>query len=112
MSIPVPLAELGATLENYPWGYLVTVSDTLRAHSLAVPTCFDGGALRATGGRSSLRNIAVRPEVTMVFPHPAAGEYSLIVDGTATADGDNVVIAVSYAVLHRPALQPNGERNI
>ncbi len=106
MSIPVPLDELGATLTAYPWGYLVTVGDDMRAHSLAVPTNYDGRSLRANGGRTARRNTVLRPEVTMVFPHPAAGEYSLIVDGTASADGDDVVVVPSHAVLHRPAITP------
>ncbi len=106
MSIPVPLTELVTTLAAYPWGYLVTVGDDMRAHSLAVPTNYDGKSLRAAGGRTARRNIVSRPDVTMVFPHPAAGEYSLIVDGTATEDGDDVVVVPSHAVLHRPAILP------
>ena len=104
MSIPVPLTDLGDTLAAYPWGYLVTVGDDMRAHSLAVPTDYDGSSLRAAGGRTSRRNIVPRPEVTMVFPHPTVGEYSLIVDGTASTAGDDVVVVPSHAVLHRPAL--------
>ncbi len=108
MSIPVPLNELGATLAAYPWGYLVTVSDDMRPHSLAVPTRFEGGSLRVTAGRSSLHNIVARPEVMMVFPHPTASEYSLIVDGTASVDGGEVMLITGHAVLHRPALRPGG----
>ncbi len=104
MSIPVALPELGETLAAYPWGYLVTVGDDMRAHSLAVPTNYEGGSLRAAGGRTARRNIVHHPDVTMVFPHPSAGEYSLIVDGTASEDGDDVVVVPSNAVLHRPAI--------
>ncbi|MCY7299929.1 MAG: hypothetical protein LH616_12040 [Ilumatobacteraceae bacterium] len=104
MSIPVPLTELGAALTAYPWGYLVTVGDDMRAHALAMPTNYDGSSLRVAGGRTARRNIVPRPEVTMVFPHPSAGEYSLIVDGTATAADDDVVVTPSHAVLHRPAI--------
>ena len=104
MSIPVSLTELGTTLAGYPWGYLVTVGDDLRAHSLAIPTNYDGSSLRAAGGRTAHRNIVERPDVTMVFPHPTAGEYSLIVDGTASSDGDDVVVVPVHAVLHRPAI--------
>ena len=105
MSIPVPIPELAEAIAEYPWGYLVTVRDDLRAHSLAVPTDLRDGVLHADGGRTTCANIAARAEVTMVFPHPQPGRYSLIVDGTAavTADGD-VVVTPSYAVLHRPAI--------
>ena len=104
MSIPVALPDLGDTLVSYPWGFIVTVSDDLRAHSLAVPTDFRDGGLHAAVGRSTLANIAARPDVTMVFPHPSAGEFSLILDGTATAVGEVVVFTPSHAVLHRPAI--------
>ena len=106
MSIPVPLNDLGEALAAYPWGYLVTVGDDMRAHSLAVPTNYDGSSLRAGGGRTARHNIVLRPEVTMVFPHPTAGDYSLIVDGSASQEGDDVIVVPSYAVLHRPAIAP------
>jgi hypothetical protein len=105
VSIPVALTELGATLTSYPWGYLVTVGDDMRAHSLAVPTSYDGISLRVTAGRTARRNIVPRPDVTMVFPHPVPGEYSLIVDGAASEDGDDVIVVPSHAVLHRPAIR-------
>ena len=101
------LNDLGATLASYPWGFLVTVGDNLRAHSLAVPTRFRDGALHASVGRSTLANITARPDVTMVFPHPAGGQYSLILDGVAAVNGavgDAVVFTPSSAVLHRPAI--------
>jgi hypothetical protein len=113
MSIPVSLTELSATLQSYPWGYLVTVGDDQRAHSLAVPTEWRDGVLLMAAGRSTRANIAARPDVTMVFPHPAAGEYSLILDGRAAvqadaaagaAGGESVVFTPAHAVLHRPAL--------
>lgn len=104
MSIPVALPELGVALAGYPWGYLVTVGDDLRAHSLAVPTNFDGRVLWAAGGRSARHNIAARPEVTMVFPHPVQGQHSLIVDGIATIEDDVIVMVAEHAVLHRPAI--------
>lgn len=104
MSIPVTLAELEAALAPYPWGYLVTVGDNLRAHSLAVPTDFRSGQLYAAAGRSTRANLAARSEITMVFPHPQPGEYSLILDGTAAVSEEGVVFTPTNAVLHRPAL--------
>ena len=103
MSVPVALADLPTTLEYYPWGYLVTVSPSLRAHSLAVPTRWSEGGLHATVGRSTAANAVDRPEVTMVFPHPQPGEYSLIVDGTAAMIDGELVFTPTSAVLHRPA---------
>ena len=111
MSIPVPLDELATAIAPYPWGYLLTVRDDLRAHSLAVPTDLRGGVLHAAGGRTTCANIAVRPLVTMVFPNPAVGQYTLIVDGEATViAAGSVVVVPSAAILHRPAISaPSAE---
>lgn len=104
MSIPVALPELPAALSMYPWGYLLTVRDDLRAQSLAVPTQWRDGALHLRAGAGTRANALARPEVSMVFPSPMPGEYSLIVDGTAAVHDDGIVVTPTWAVLHRPAL--------
>ncbi|MDO8364006.1 MAG: pyridoxamine 5'-phosphate oxidase family protein [Actinomycetota bacterium] len=105
MSIAVPLEELPAALAAYPWGYLVTVGDDQRAHTLAVPTVWSDGGLQASVGRTTRANVLARPQLTMVFPHPSPGEYSLIVDGDARVGDDGALeLRPTWAVLHRPAL--------
>ena len=104
MSVVVTLDELPATLAGYPWGYLVTVGDAGRAHSLAVPTDWRDGALHATVGRGTAANVAARPEVTMVFPGADGTKHSLIVDGTASVVDGRAAFVPTSAVLHRPAL--------
>jgi hypothetical protein len=104
VSIIVPLHELEAKLAEHPWGFLVTVSDDQRAHSLAVPTQFVDGVLAATAGRTSRANASARPEVTMVFPPASGHDCSLIVDGRARVFDDHVEITPASAVLHRAAL--------
>jgi hypothetical protein len=104
MSIAVTLDELVGTLEGYPWGYFVTVSDDGRAHLLAVPTDFRDGALHLQAGRRGVANAVARPEVSMVFPGVDGAAYSLIVDGTAEVGEGGVVFRPVTAVLHRPAL--------
>lgn len=98
------LADLESTLVEYPWAYLVTVSDQQRAHSLAVPTHYVDGVFAAAAGRGTCANARARPNVTMVFP-PASGiHHSLIVDGLARVSDGQVEITPTNAVLHRPAL--------
>ncbi len=104
MSIPVALPDLPSALQAYPWGYLVTVRDDLRAQSLAVPTNWSDGALQMSAGTGTRANATARPDVTMVFPSPIPGEYSLIVDGVATVLADGITVTPTWAVLHRPAL--------
>lgn len=107
MSIAVPLDELTTRLTDYPWGYLVTVRDDGRAQSLAVPTRYVEGAFVATVGRGTASNATSRPNVTLLFPGNSGQEYSLIVDGDATVDGDRMSVRPTWAVLHRPALGPD-----
>jgi len=104
MSIPVTLADLPDALAAHPWGYLITVGDDLRAHTLAVPTDWRDGALHLQAGRSTRANATARRDVTMVFPSAEPGAFSLIVDGTATVTDAEVAVVPSSAVLHRPAI--------
>jgi hypothetical protein len=104
MSIAVPLDELGVRLDEYPWGYLVTVRDDGRAQTLAVPTQYVDGLLVASIGAGTAANVTARPNVTMAFPGVDGEAYSLIVDGDARAYGDHVEVTPTWAVLHRPAL--------
>lgn len=109
MSIPVPLDDLADALAAYPWGYLVTVGDDLRARFHAAPTRFEGGALVVDGGRSSRQNATARPNVTLVFPSLDPHGMSLIVDGEATVDDDAIRVHPTWAVLHRAAIPaPDG----
>lgn len=104
MSIAVPLDELADRLAAYPWGYLVTVRDDGRAQSLAVPTRYAEGALVATVGKGTAANATARPNVTLLFPGATGEQFSLIVDGDASVDGDTLSVVPTWAVLHRPAL--------
>ncbi len=104
MSIAVPLDELAATLGEFPWGYLVTVRDDGRAQTLAVATRFVDGALVASVGTGTAANLTARPNISMVFPGATGEDMSLIVDGAARVEGDQVEVSPTWAVLHRPAL--------
>lgn len=104
MSIAVPLDELADRLADYTWGYLVTVRDDGRAQSLAVPTRYVDGRLVATVGRGTAANAMARPNVTMLFPGASGFEFSLIVDGDAHIDDEQIMVTPTWAVLHRPAL--------
>jgi hypothetical protein len=104
VSIPVTIEGIGDALVDYAWGYLTTVGDDQRSHSLAVPTVFRDGVFVIDPGKSARRNVASRPLVSLVFPHPAPGGFSLIIDGEAELQGDTLVVRPSNAILHRPAI--------
>lgn len=103
MTIPVPLDGLRAALAERGAAYLLTVSEDARPHAVHVPVAWQGEELAVEVGKRSAANAAARPLVSLLFPLRAAGDYSLIVDGRASADGQRLLIAPLKAVLHRPA---------
>lgn len=104
MSIPVPVEGLASAMEGRAYAYLLTVSDDGRPHAVAVVTEIAGGVLSAAVGRRTATNASARPgAVSLVWPPAEVGGYSLIVDGTASVDGEIVRVQPSKGVLHRPA---------
>jgi hypothetical protein len=105
MSIAVALEELRRTIDGFPGDpYLLTVGDDGRSHSVAAAPRWEGDELVVPAGRTSRANATARPLVVLLWPPPAHGEFSLIVDATARTDGDDVVLAPTRAVLHRRAV--------
>lgn len=102
MSIPVDVDRLGETLTDFRAGYLLTSSDGRVKVVSAVPVLVDGVLRVAAPGRGSLANVAANAEVTLLWPPPLPG-LSLLVDGTAVVDGDDVMVTPTSAVLHKPA---------
>ncbi|GAA1164455.1 pyridoxamine 5'-phosphate oxidase [Nocardioides aquiterrae] len=102
MSIPVEVADLAQRLAEFDRGYLLTSRDGLvKAVSVrAVPE--DGTLLVAAPGRGSVANVGANPSVTLLFPPLAAAGMTLLVDGTAAAEGNDVRVTPTSAVLHKP----------
>jgi hypothetical protein len=110
----VDLDRLAAALADYPFAYLITVDDGYRVHTVTVePALRHLDAARAVvdvgqiGGRTR-QNLAQRSDVTLLWPPPEPGGYSLIVDGTAElsdAADETVRLGVvpTRALLHREA---------
>lgn len=105
MSVPVPIDRLRAETARFGSAFLLTVTDDARPHAVAVAPEWSGDHLVVSAGRTSRKNAAARPEVTLLWPAPAPGEFSLIVDASATVDdgAETVSLAADRAVLHRPA---------
>ena len=105
----VDFKRLAAALPDYPFAYLITVDDDYRAHTVTVEpelreAILDIGLI---GGRTR-ENLAHRSDVTLLWPPPEPGGYSLIVDGRAEAteaDAQTVRLGVvpTRALLHRDA---------
>jgi hypothetical protein len=107
MSVKVDLDGLADALGDFSFAYLVTVGDDYRAHTVAVGPVLTDGTLRiGSVGNSTRRNASAHPSVTLVWPPQEPGGYTLIIDGTADADGSidgGLNIHPTGAVLHRPA---------
>lgn len=93
------------------FAYVISVKNELggpQVHVIAVTVEIDGARVDCSRvGGSTRRNIAVNPQVTVMWP-PKSGtaefdEYTLIADGQAKVDGDSVFVEIDSAILHRPA---------
>ena len=112
MSIPVPLDRLRAALEERDGNaYVLTVSDAGCPHVVHSAVCWERDALTTAVGKRSAANAAARPSVSLLYPVRSAGDYSLIIDGSAVVssheDGQHLRITPAKAVLHRPAPAPD-----
>ena len=108
----MPLDQVRAALdERGPVAFLLTVSDDARPHAVQCPVRWEGNALAVEVGRRSAANAMARPGVSLLYPARTAGDYSLIVDGTAAVvpydERQGLLITPTKAVLHRPAAAPD-----
>jgi hypothetical protein len=121
----VDFKRLVAALADYPFGYLITVDDDYRVHTVTVeptvrevPESADGYAalldVGLIGGRNRA-NLAQRRDVTLLWPPREPGGYSLIVDGHAEvseegADSVRCAVVPTRALLHRDADAPSAAK--
>ncbi len=109
MSVPVAVGDLGKALTDYAAGYLLTTAEGRIKVVTVEPAVADDGTLVVAGpGRGSAANVTANAQVTLVFPPLAPRGYTLLVDGTAAVDGDDVRVTPTGAVLHRPASHSDG----
>ena len=109
MSVPVELEALaGEVASAGAVAMLVTVNEDDRPHAVAVDVRWEDGALHAGAGSRTAANVARRPGVSIVWPTLVPGEYSLIVDGSATVAGTEVVVTPERAVRHRTPVGASG----
>lgn len=117
ISKPVDFQRLADALPDYPFAYLITVDDDYRAHTVTVEPVLRDLSVLDVGliGGGTRTNLVQRSDVTLVWPPPAPGGYSLIVDGRAEiseAGAETVRCAVTptRALLHRNADSPSAAK--
>jgi hypothetical protein len=109
MSIPVDVADLGQALADFGAGYLLTVGGQGTVKVVTVEPVVQGGALLVSGpGKGTIANLAGNAAVTLVFPPTEPRGFTLLVDGTAEAVGEDVRVTPTGAVLHRPGTHADG----
>lgn len=110
MSIPVELEALRDELAGRERpAYLVTAGNEGPPHMVSAYLRWSDGAFETGCGNTSARNLAVRPEASVVVPPDEVGGYSLIFDAVAeVVDGAERLVRLTptKAVLHRPAAEP------
>jgi hypothetical protein len=112
----VDLERLAAALDDYPFAYLITVDEHYHAHTVTVEPVLRGAIIDVglIGGRTRT-NLAYHGDVTLLWPPPEPGGYSLIVDGSAeVADADDETarlgVVPTRALLHREADSPSAAK--
>jgi hypothetical protein len=104
MSIPVHLDDVRKVADGQaPFAYLLTVSDDHSAHAVAITPFIGEGVIECAAGKTSCRNAAVRPRVSLLWPPLRPEDYSLIVDGDAEVEGSSLRVRPARAVRHRLA---------
>lgn len=109
MSSTVDFDRLAEKLAGHDYAYLITVDAENRPHPVPVMPVLRGDTVHigALGGRRSRANLARTGDVTVMWPPPIPGGYTVIVDGTAQVSDDgelaSVTISPSRAVLIRVA---------
>jgi hypothetical protein len=102
VSVRVELGDLPATIERFGAHAYVISTGAVRPHLLHTAVTLDGGRIAFAASTSVMRNIAERPEVTLLWAPVEPEAMSLVVDGVAaaTADGTNIEVRASSAILH------------
>lgn len=93
--------------------YLITVTEQGGPHAIYVPVHREQDRFVAEAGAKTAAYAAARPQVSLLYPVRAAGDYSLIVDGMASVEaavaGPRVRVSPTRIVLHRAEPGPDPE---
>jgi Pyridoxamine 5'-phosphate oxidase len=104
MSKVVEIADLEEALRDYSAGYLLTWSADGRVKVVSIAPSYHAARFVLTSpGRGSCANAAANSTVTLLFAPLQQPGFSLIVDGSASVVGDDVIVSPTSAILHRPA---------
>jgi hypothetical protein len=108
VSVPVALDELPALVAALgPEALLATVTPAGTPHVVSVVVTWTDAGIECGAGRRTAANLAGNPACALVFPVVDGEALRLIVDGTATVEGDRLRISPRSAIRHRRATPPD-----
>lgn len=109
LSIKVEPTLIGEHVAGREFVYLITHNGE-RSHVVALRPDLNNDIARFSNtGRTPLANVAANSSVTLTWPPCDAtqshehAKYSLVADGVATVEGDELLVTITNAVFHRPA---------
>lgn len=104
---PDDLASTAVPYGNTPFLLYSSEGGSARVNHVLATVESNPAVVRITGfGRGVAKRLGEssnKPSLSLLWPAVDGQEFSLIADGEGTVDGDVISIAVSAAVLHRPA---------
>lgn len=104
--------SLRSALDDYgPDAYLITVGED-GPHTGNVTVALDGDTVTCALGNSAKRNVATRPNVSLLWPPRETGGYGIILNGRAEIDNEpngtaQARISLTKSVFHRPGPKPD-----
>ena len=109
LSVKVEPTLIGEHVAGREFVYLITHNGE-RSHVVALRPDLNNDIARFSNtGRTPLANVAANSSVTLTWPPCDAtqshehAKYSLVADGVATVEGDELLVTITNAVFHRPA---------
>src|SRR4051794_12355238 len=102
MSIAVALDELRSEITKRGDAAFIITTGGSSPHVVSARVAWDGDVLTAGAGNTTSKNVVVQPIVSLLWP-ASFDDYSLIVDGSASAADGTLRVTPTRAVLHRSA---------
>lgn len=107
MSIKVDPDGLAAAVADFGSAHVLSTSGT-QVRTVCADVSLTDGVFHIPWSKTTAKNIAANPVVTLLFAPTEHHGYSLIVDGSAQDTGEELLVTPINAVLHRPAAHSDG----
>lgn len=110
MTIPVSVAQLPAAMERFQSALLITTAaEGNWPRVITVDPVMDGEIMMVhCPHQSALARVRANRHVTLVWQPLERHGFTLIVDGWADVDGENLRVTIDHGMLHRPAAHEGG----